>query len=241
MARLPQPHIRARLREQAVRYVLTHGISNLALRPLAKALKTNARMLVYHFESREGLMREILLGLRELGDSRIREWFGRSEQSRTLSDFLRWYWKGMSAPAARPALRLTFELYALALRRPKDYPGVLEDPLAYWKGLTKKTSWRPQADEAMATLLLAATRGLLLDLCATGDRARTERALRLLARLLESKADRRQSQRHRSKPKRVTSDARSGKQEARSARRQSQSSTRSRSRRRVVSSPAQEW
>ena len=56
MARPPEPHIRARLRDQAVHYVLAHGIRDLALRPLAQALKTNARMLVYHFGSREGLM-----------------------------------------------------------------------------------------------------------------------------------------------------------------------------------------
>ena len=38
------------------------------------------------------------------------------------------------------------------------------------------------------TLLLAATRGLLLDLCATGDRARVGRAMEILARLAESRA-----------------------------------------------------
>jgi len=188
MARPPEPHIRARLRDQAVDYVLSHGFRDLALRPLAQALKTNARMLIYHFGSREGLMREILFGLRALGDARIRAWFEGPEKSRTLSDFLRWYWKQMSAPEAWPAVRLIFELYALALRHPKDYPGVLEDPLVYWKRLTKRTSRQSKADEAEATLLLAATRGLLLDLCATGDRARIESALRLLARLIESDA-----------------------------------------------------
>jgi len=63
---------------------------------------------------------------------------------------------------------------------------VLEDPLAYWKKLRIKTA-RSNSDDAEATLLLAATRGLLLDLCATGDRARTEKALRLLAHLIESR------------------------------------------------------
>jgi AcrR family transcriptional regulator len=186
MARPPEPHIRARLRDQAVEYVLSHGFRDLALRPLAQALKTNARMLVYHFGSREGLMREILFGIRALGDARIRAWFERPEKSRTLSDFLRWYWKQVSAPEAQPAARLVFELYALALRHPKDYPGILEDPLAHWKGVTERTSRPSKSDEAKATLLLAATRGLLLDLCATGDRARTEQALRLLARFVES-------------------------------------------------------
>jgi len=38
---------------------------------------------------------------------------------------------------------------------------------------------------AEATLLLAATRGLLLDLCATEDRRRVGAAAKLLARLLE--------------------------------------------------------
>lgn len=186
MARPPEPHIRVRLRDQAVEYVLSHGFRDLALRPLALALKTNARMLVYHFGSREELMREILFGLRALGDARIRAWFEHSKKTRSISDFLRWYWKQMSAPKTRPAARLIFELYALALRNPKDYPGILEDPLVHWKGVTKRTSRQSKVDEAEATLLLAATRGLLLDLCATGDRARTEQALRLLARLVES-------------------------------------------------------
>ena len=67
MARPPNPDIRARLRDQAVDFVLSHGLQDLALRPLAKALKTNARMLVYHFGSGEGLMRQLLPGLRERG------------------------------------------------------------------------------------------------------------------------------------------------------------------------------
>ena len=186
MARLPEPHIRARLRDQAVDYVLAHGFHDLALRPLAQALNTNARMLVYHFGSREGLMREILFGLREREDARMQAWFQAGKKPRTLSEFLCWLWHRLSALSKQPHLRLLFELYALALRHPKDYPGVLEDPLVHWKGVTKRTSRQSKADEAMATLLLAATRGLLLDLCATGDRARTEQALRLLARFVES-------------------------------------------------------
>jgi len=187
MARPPEPHIRARLRDQAVDYVLSHGFRDLALRPLAQALKTNARMLVYHFGSREGLMREILARVREREDARIQAWFQAGKKPRTLSEFLRWLWQRMYAPSQQPQLRLLFELYALALRHPKDYPGVLEGPLLYWKGLTKKTSRQSKADEAKATLLLAATRGLLLDLCATGDRARVERAMRLLAQFVDSR------------------------------------------------------
>ncbi len=183
MARPFNPGIRGKLRDQAVDYVLAYGVVDLALRPLAKALKTNARMLVYHFGSREGLMREILVGLREREDAHIRAWFEKSKR-RSLADFLRWYWPRLSAPQARPAARLIFELYALALRDPRGYLGILTDPLAYWQKLAGRTGVRSEAD-AEATLLLAATRGLLLDLCATQDRRRVNRAMKLLTELLQ--------------------------------------------------------
>jgi AcrR family transcriptional regulator len=177
-----------RLREQAVDYVLSHGIGELALRPLAKALKTNARMLIYHFGSREGLMREILAGLREREDTHVQAWFRAGNKRRTLPEFLRWYWLRLSAPRARPALRLIFELYALALRNPRDYPGVLEDPIAYWEKLAAKSAVASKADTIEATLFLATTRGLLLDLCATGDRARVGRTMKMFTQLVESRA-----------------------------------------------------
>ena len=185
MARPPNPSIRARLRDQAVDYVLSHGVADLALRPLAKALKTSARMLLYHFGSRERLMREILSRLREREDARIQAWFQSGEKPRTLPEFLSWYWKRLSALRARPAVRLIFELYALALRNPRAYRGVLEDPLAYWQKLTEKAGIGSKVDSVEPTLLLATTRGLLLDLCATGDRARVGRAMEALAQFVE--------------------------------------------------------
>ena len=185
MARPTDPGIRARLREQAVDYVMTHGIGDLALRPLAKALKTNARMLIYHFGSREELLREILAGLRDRESGRVAQWLKSGSKPRTMPDFLRWYWRRVSAPPARSAVRLVFDLYALALRNPRDYPGVLEEPLAFWPKLVKAMGIPSEVDETEATLLLAALRGLLLDLCATSDRRRTSAGLDLLARLFE--------------------------------------------------------
>jgi AcrR family transcriptional regulator len=186
MARPSDPEIRARLLEQAVDYVISHGAADLTLRPLAKALKTNARMLMYHFGSREELMREILAGLRERGEALIQEWFGKAKTPPTLVEFLLMYWQRMSDPRMRAVVRLGFELYALALRDPRSYPGVLTDPVRAWRKLAVRTGRTPKIREAEATLLLAATRGLLLDLCATRDRRRVTQALNLLTRLLES-------------------------------------------------------
>ena len=47
--------------------------------------------------------------------------------------------------------------------------------------------FRSNLEAVEATLLLACTRGLLLDLCATGDRTRVGRAMELLAQLVESR------------------------------------------------------
>ena len=186
MARPSNPRIRAQLREQAVDYVISHGAAKLTLRPLAKALKTNARMLVYHFGSREGLMREILTGIRERGDALIEEWFGQAKTPPTLVEFLLMYWQRMSDPRMGGVVRLGFELYALALRDPQSYPEVLTEPVRAWRTLAARTGRPPNIGKAEATLLLAATRGLLLDLCATGEYGRVTQALKLLARLLKN-------------------------------------------------------
>ena len=185
MARPSNPEIRARLREQAVDYVLKHGYAAVSLRPMAKELKTNARMLVYHFGSREGLMREVLMGVREREDGLIQGWFQKQKTPPALASFLRWYWRRMSSPEARPVALLIFELYALALRDPKSFPGVLTDPIEYWRDLAAKAG-ADDKNDAEATLLLAVTRGLLLDLTATNDRERIEKALNLLAKCMQA-------------------------------------------------------
>jgi AcrR family transcriptional regulator len=195
MTRPPDPAIRAELAQKAVEYVLANGIADLSLRPLADAIGTSARMLIYHFGSREGLMRAILEGVREYGDARITAWM--NSGSRTMPEFLRLYWLETSALGVERMGRLIFELYALALRDPKLYPGVLTEPLAYWRELARTTGVPTRRRDAEATLLLAATRGLLLDLCATGDRGRIAAAVKMLADFLEQSAPSQRRQRAR--------------------------------------------
>ena len=183
MSRQRDPRIKRRLREGAIDYVLESGFTDFSLRPAAAALGTSARMLAYHFGSREGLLRDILAGLREREAARIEAWWSNARSPRTMAGFVRWYWKRLAGRAAEPAVRLIFELYALALRHPEELPGVLTEPVAYWQALVRRAGLR--SDVATSTLLLAATRGLLLDLTATGDRARVDKAVARLCALLE--------------------------------------------------------
>jgi AcrR family transcriptional regulator len=49
------PEHRAELLEKVVDYLLKHGLVDLSLRPLAAALRTSPRMLLYFFGSKEQL------------------------------------------------------------------------------------------------------------------------------------------------------------------------------------------
>lgn len=191
MSRPIDPEIRRKLRDKAVDYVMRHGIWDLSLRPLAKALNTNARMLVYHFGSREQLMRAILEGLREQEDARVKAWFQAHSNAgpQTLRQFVKWYWRRLSSARARPAVKLTFEVYALALRDPDSYPGILEDPVQYWRQLAERSNIKGDRAATIATLLLAATRGLLLDVVATGDHRRINRGFKQILALIPEASD----------------------------------------------------
>lgn len=51
---------REELLEQVTDHVLDHGLIGLTLRPLAAAIGTSDRMLIYHFESRDALVSEVV-------------------------------------------------------------------------------------------------------------------------------------------------------------------------------------
>jgi AcrR family transcriptional regulator len=52
---------RDELAEQATDYVLDHGLIGLSLRPLAAALGTSDRMLIYHFGSKDPLIADVIV------------------------------------------------------------------------------------------------------------------------------------------------------------------------------------
>jgi AcrR family transcriptional regulator len=71
VGRRPQPDIRERLLDACVDYSLAHGLPD-RLEPLASATSTSARMLIYHFGTRDALLRAVLTSARR----RQQETFG---------------------------------------------------------------------------------------------------------------------------------------------------------------------
>ena len=178
---------RNRLLERAADYLMENGLADLSLRPLAAAIGSSPRVLLYFYGSKEQLVAEALRRAR----ARQRSLFEamRGDVPSSPGEYCRAIWRAMSAPKMLPVFKLFFEVYALALRDPKRFPGFLEravsDWIAYIEDPLVQAGFPPSESKAWATIVIATYRGFLLDLCATGDRARVDRAVEMWVRSLQ--------------------------------------------------------
>ena len=175
---------RDRLLDAAVEHALTQGIVDLSLREIAAGIGTSHRMLIYHFGSREGLLVAVV---REV---ELRE---RQALTGTLSTAdARRLWSRLADPQLRAQERLFFEIYAHALLGRPGTEGFLEEALDGWIAPVATSMASAGVDQdkarALARLGLAVTRGLLLDLLASGDSAGSTDAFELFTGLLEQAA-----------------------------------------------------
>jgi AcrR family transcriptional regulator len=162
-------------------------MASLSLRPLAQALATSPRMLLYHFGSKEQLVSDILAAARLRQAELAARWLAEQPDlgpAELLQRFWRW-----QTEEHRPFLRLFFEVYGLALQEPRRFPGFPTDAVRDWLPLITTTLREagvpdPQARTA-ATIVIAGYRGLLLDLLATDDLERTTEALGLFLEAIE--------------------------------------------------------
>jgi AcrR family transcriptional regulator len=180
MGRHRQPEIRQQLLDACTDYALENGLPD-RLGPFAAATGASGRMLIYHFETRDQLLREVL------GEARRRqvETFTGLLSLRPGEPYtatLARAWSEISGPAGEPYLRMFNRLH--------DSAG---EPL--WPGFRRAatTDWLEPLEEGMgslgrpelATVVLAVIRGLLMDLDATDDSARTGHAFEDFLRTIE--------------------------------------------------------
>ena len=159
---------RERLLAAAVEQAMRGGIADMSLRELAAAIGTSHRMLLYHFGSREGLLTAVAGTVEEAQRAVVAEWGISRANAREL-------WEHFSDPRLWPAERLFFELYAQALLGRPGTEGFLDSAIEPWiaamePAIIREAGLDSKTARAEARLALAITRGLLLDLLATGDR-----------------------------------------------------------------------
>ncbi len=177
---------RAKLLDEVADDILSNGLAGLSLRPLAATIDTSLRMLLYFFGSKERLIAQALAHIRTREQLDFRRAVSRSSSADREGLLLRG-WKSWSAPRREKYLRLFFEVYGLALQNRERFPRFLEGAVGERLPLVERAFAVAVAREhaqALATLALAAVRGLQLDLLATGQRSRTEAAFQEMLRLL---------------------------------------------------------
>ena len=182
---------RARLLRAAIEYVGEHGVGDLSLRGLAAGIGTSHRMLIYHFGSKEALLIEVIRAV----EQQQRELLANFEIDPSLSpaEITRRMWRHLSDPALWPNERLFFEMYGQALQRRPHTVDFLDDVVEAWlepiAALRREQGVPPDTARAQARLDLAITRGLLLDLLATGDRRGVTEAMEQFGALYEAWSD----------------------------------------------------
>lgn len=175
---------REELLERAVDHVVNHGLGGSSQRQLAAALGVAHNNLTHHFGSRAELLALVFERL--------------AQHTRTLLDTqavddprrrLYAVWDSLADEGYRQVWISFFELLATSLRSPDEHAAFLSHVTADWTvpltaDLTAQGMPSGRA-EARATLVVAAVRGLVLDLLAGGQRERVGAGLEELVVLLE--------------------------------------------------------
>jgi AcrR family transcriptional regulator len=175
---------RQELLEAAYAHALRAGLGGLSLRPLAEAVGSSPRVLLYLFDSKDGLIRALLARARADELSHLQRITDPQHGPGDLLSVARELWRWLADDAHRGLLTLWVESYSRSLVDPDGpWAGFARDTVGDWLELLATGQPAEVRDTEAAltrrTLVLAVLRGALLDLLATGDTARTTAAVHL--------------------------------------------------------------
>lgn len=170
---------RRELLQRLLDHALAHGLSDSSLRAAAASAGTNARMLIYHFESREKMIVELLDFARTEQESTLR---GSVQElgAGQIKEKLNRVWHTLSSKRFEGHARLFYEAFGRGIQGKSEYAVVLKGTVTFLAEfieslLVAEGIPRAQARTA-ATLLSGGMRGLVMDLLSTNDRSRVNAA-----------------------------------------------------------------
>ena len=164
------------LLDALIRYLVRHGLADLSLRPMAAAAGTSARLLIFHFGSKERLLAEVLAEMQ----ARLQRSFGAmlaANPAPRRAPLLRIFWDWAVEGENYDYHRLLYQLQLLAAQNPKAYGRYLKQISSSWLELIQPALPPQQQTPAFATLYGAVFDGLFIELMATGDRRRVLESL----------------------------------------------------------------
>lgn len=152
-------------------HALEHGLPD-RLGPLVEATGTSARMLLYHFGTRDSLVQEILRQARQRQMALFADLL-QAQPGEPYATTLARAWTVIAGLDGQPYLGMFGPWRPEAAQQP--WPDFRRTATTDWLGPLGdglNSIGRPE----LATLVLAVIRGLLMDLDATSDSARTTQA-----------------------------------------------------------------
>ena len=172
---------RARLLDAIATIVLEDGFDALALRGLAARLSTSGRMLLYHFGTKDALVRAVLGRISER--MAVLQEAAASGAPETAGTFLDGMMRAGIDPATAPFMRVWTDVTVRAARGEAPYREVADRTVAAWLDwIAGRLPPSPDRD-AKAAAVLAIMEGItILELARPGT---TEQARRLLPALLD--------------------------------------------------------
>jgi len=126
MARDPQR--REEWTQAATDYVLEHGLIGLSLRPLAAALGTSDRMVLYHFGTKDELVAAVLRASNERSTAYVNDLPPSADLRQSIHDL----WAAMRTPEVDRCTRLYVEAAALGLFGREPYVSVVREANTVW-------------------------------------------------------------------------------------------------------------
>jgi AcrR family transcriptional regulator len=153
------------------------GIGQRSLRDIAERVGTSHRMLIHHFQSRDGLLVAIVDEVERRTQAQVDAMYA---PDRDPVDVLEQSWSELCASELRGSERLFFECYARGANGERPFDRLHPASITSWLDMAQAHG----VDVDLARLGLAVVRGLLLDLTATDDEDGTGRALALYAALV---------------------------------------------------------
>ncbi|MFE3289160.1 TetR/AcrR family transcriptional regulator [Rhodococcus sp. NPDC059234] len=184
MARPLDHDKRIQLLGEVVRYISEHGLVDLSLRPLAAALGTSSRMLIYYFGTKEELLVQALATQHPDLGSLFAEVSTIDALRRRLEDL----WTSTTVGESSVSAGILLQVIGVAPQQHGLYEdfarsaidrlvGALADAIA-------RCGCSPGDAVSTATIAVSGLRGILQDRLVTGDVERTDRSAMQLVDLV---------------------------------------------------------
>ena len=176
---------RAELVEAIATIVLEDGLDALALRGLAARLSTSGRMLLYHFGTKDALVRAVLACIS--GRMAVLQDAADAGAPDTAAKFLGDMMRAGIDPATAPFMRVWTDVIVRAARGEAPYREVADRTVGAWLDWIAGRLLPSPDGEARAVAVLAIMEGItILEMARPGT---TERARSLLPTLLDRALD----------------------------------------------------